>query len=72
MRMGTDMPPNTPPHWQVYFMVESADQAVAKTKAAGGSLVYGPIDVPVARTVVVFDPQGANVSWLQSRYPEPR
>jgi predicted enzyme related to lactoylglutathione lyase len=72
MRMGSDMPPDTPPHWQVYFMVESADQAVEKTKAAGGSLTYGPVDIPIARMAVVFDPQGANVSLLESRYPESR
>jgi predicted enzyme related to lactoylglutathione lyase len=45
---------------------------VEKTKAAGGSLIYGPIDIPIARMAVVFDPQGANVSLLESRYPEPR
>jgi len=50
----------------------NADQALEKTKAAGGSLVYGPIDTPIARMAVVFDPQGANVSLLESHYPEPR
>jgi uncharacterized protein len=72
MRIGSDMPPDAPPYWQVYFMVGSTDQAVDKTKAAGGSLVYGPIDIPIARMAVVIDPQGANVSLLESRYPEPR
>jgi predicted enzyme related to lactoylglutathione lyase len=50
----------------------TADQAVEKTKAAGGSLIYGPVDLPIARMAVAFDPQGANVSLLESRYPEPR
>jgi uncharacterized protein len=72
MRMGTDMPPDAPPHWQVYLMVESADGAVEKNKAAGGSLIYGPIDLPIARMAVIVDPQGANVALLESRYPEPR
>jgi predicted enzyme related to lactoylglutathione lyase len=45
---------------------------VEKTKAAGGSLIYGPVDLPIARMAVAFDPQGANVSLLESRYPEPR
>jgi uncharacterized protein len=72
MRMGTDMPPGAPPHWQVYFMLESTDQAVEKTKAAGGSLIYGPVDIPIATIAAVFDPQGANVSLLEGRYPEPR
>jgi uncharacterized protein len=72
MRMGTDMPPDAPPYWQVYLMVESVDEAVEKTKAAGGNLVFGPVDTPIARMAVVVDPQGANVSLLESRYPEPR
>jgi predicted enzyme related to lactoylglutathione lyase len=72
MRMGTDMPPDAPPHWQVYLMVESTDEAVEKHKAAGGRLIYGPVDIPIARMAAVVDPQGANVSLLESRYPEPR
>jgi uncharacterized protein len=72
MRMGTDMPVDAPPHWQVSLMVESADAAVEKNKAAGGSSLFGPIDIPIARMAVVLDPQGANVSLLESRYPEAR
>jgi uncharacterized protein len=71
MRMGTDMPPDVPPHWQVYLMVESADAAVEQIKAGGGTLIYGPVDIPIARMAAVIDPQGANVALLESRYPEP-
>jgi predicted enzyme related to lactoylglutathione lyase len=35
-------------------------------------LIYGPVDIPIARMAVVLDPQGANVALLESRYPEPR
>jgi uncharacterized protein len=72
MRIGTDMPPDAPPYWQVYLMVETVDEAVEKTKAVGGSLIFGPVDIPIARMATVFDPQGASVSLLESRYPEPR
>jgi predicted enzyme related to lactoylglutathione lyase len=72
MRMGTDMPPDAPPHWQEYLVVESTDEAVEKNQAAGGRLIYGPVDIPIARMAVVLDPQGANVALLESRYPEPR
>jgi uncharacterized protein len=72
MRIGTDMPPDAPPYWQVYLMVENADEAVEKTKSAGGKLIFGPMDIPIARMATVFDPQGASVSLLESRYPEPR
>jgi predicted enzyme related to lactoylglutathione lyase len=72
MRMGADMPPVVPPHWQVYFVVDNADAAVARNMTAGGSLIFGPVDIPIARMVTVVDPQGAYVSLLESRYPEPR
>ena len=72
MRIGSDMPADTPSHWQVYLTVESADQAIEETKDAGGHLAYGPVDLPVARMGVLFDPQGANVAVLEPRYPEPR
>jgi uncharacterized protein len=72
MRIGTDMPPEAPSYWQVYLMVDNVDEAVEKTKAAGGSLIFGPIDIPIARMATVFDPQGASVSLLEARYPEPR
>jgi len=70
--MGTEMPPDVPPHWQVYLMVESVDAAVEHNKAGGGRLIYGPIDIPIARMAAIVDPQGANVALLKSRYPEPR
>jgi predicted enzyme related to lactoylglutathione lyase len=72
MGMGEEMPPDVPPYWQVYFVVESTDAAVEKNKGAGGNLIFGPIDTPIARMAVLFDPQGANVALLESRYPEPR
>jgi predicted enzyme related to lactoylglutathione lyase len=72
MRMGTDMPSDAPPNWQVYFIVENMEAAVEKNKAAGGNLIFGPIDTPIARMAVVFDPQGVTVALLESRYPEPR
>jgi hypothetical protein len=52
------MPPDVPPHWQVSLMVESTDAAVGKNKA-GGCLIFGPVDIPIARMAVVFDPQRA-------------
>jgi predicted enzyme related to lactoylglutathione lyase len=72
MRMGTEMPPDAPPHWQVYLTVESMDAAVGKNEAGGGTLIFGPVDTPIARMAAVVDPQGANVALLESRYPEPR
>ena len=67
-----DLPAEMPAHWQAYFVVENVDDAVAMAQDRGGQLAYGPIDIPVARMAVLVDPQGAPVSILESRYPEPR
>ena len=48
-----------PPHWMPYFTVESADGSVATAKDGGGSLVFGPLDIPSGRFAVLHDPQGA-------------
>jgi hypothetical protein len=72
MGMGSDVPAETPPYWQVYFIVENADDAVEQAKGAGGSLLFGPIDVPVARIAVLGDAQGAAFGIMEERYPEPR
>ena len=52
-------PDEAPSSWLVYFTVPDADAAVATTKAAGGQLVNGPIDIPVGRLAILTDPQGA-------------
>ncbi len=72
MAIGNDMPPDTPPHWQVYFAVESADAAIERTRGADGKLLFGPIDIPVARMAVLMDPQGAAFAVLEPNYPEQR
>ncbi len=72
MQISEDLPAEMPPHWQVYFIVENADQAIEKAESAGAQLGFGPIDVPVGRMATLVDPQGAAVSIIESRYPEPR
>jgi predicted enzyme related to lactoylglutathione lyase len=72
MGITEDLPAEMPSHWQVYFVVENADEAIASAEQAGARLGFGPLDVPVARLATLVDPQGAVVSILESRYPEPR
>lgn len=48
-----------PPRWNVYFTVESADDAVRRIGELGGRVLGGPIDASVGRFVVAQDPQGA-------------
>ena len=54
-------PPNIPaPFWTYYFQVDGIEAAAARTKAAGGTIINGPMEVPGGSWVVqVLDPQGA-------------
>jgi predicted enzyme related to lactoylglutathione lyase len=47
-------------YWQILFAVDHCDAAVERAKAAGGSLVFGPNDIPNAgRAAIIGDPGGA-------------
>jgi uncharacterized protein len=72
MQMGSDMPLDAPPHWQVYFLVPDLDAAIETTTNAGGNLLFGPLEVPVAKLAVFTDPQGAAFALMEPDYPEPR
>jgi hypothetical protein len=54
------------PYWQVLFAVDQCDALVAKARKAGGSLVFGPNDVPNAgRAAIVSDPHDAVFVLMQ-------
>jgi predicted enzyme related to lactoylglutathione lyase len=61
---GADVPDEVPNHWLVYFTVPDADAAVATTKAAGGTVLNGPIDIGMGHVVVLQDPQGAGFAVM--------
>jgi predicted enzyme related to lactoylglutathione lyase len=57
--IGADWGPVSP-YWQILFAVEECDATVDRARAAGGSLVYGPNDIPNAgRAAILSDPAGA-------------
>jgi uncharacterized protein len=72
LAMGSDVPFDAPPYWQVYLAVEKLDDAIELTNRSGGRLIFGPQDIPVGSFASVFDPQGAAVSLLEPDYPDPR
>jgi uncharacterized protein len=54
------VPEGTPAHWVSNVQVDDADDTIEKTRAAGGDVVVGPMDIPeVGRYAVLKDPQGA-------------
>jgi predicted enzyme related to lactoylglutathione lyase len=58
-----------PPFWLLYFAVDDADGTAADAKAAGGSVLKEPADIPgTGRFAILADPQGAGFGVLQ---PQP-
>jgi uncharacterized protein len=56
-----------PPHWLGHVLVEDADETVEKVKAAGGTIYFGPSDIPeVGRFVIFADAQGAVLAAFQA------
>ncbi len=53
------VPDAVPAHWMVYFAVDDADAAVETVKSSGGSVSFGPVDIPAGRFAMVADPHGA-------------
>jgi len=51
--------PGEPARWTAYFAVDDADAAVARTTAAGGTVVREASDSPYGRFAMVADPFGA-------------
>lgn len=64
-----------PPHWTGTIGVDDVDAMVARVIEGGGSLKYGPDDVPhVGRFAVVADPDGAVFQlfhWLDEAAGDP-
>ncbi|HSS04305.1 MAG TPA: VOC family protein [Solirubrobacterales bacterium] len=53
------LPDEIPAHWLTYFAVDDADAAIETAKEKGGSVAFGPVDIPVGRFAVIRDPHGA-------------
>ena len=63
-----------PSHWNVYVSVASADEAAARARQLGGTVLATPFEVMDAgRMAVVQDPSGAAVClWQGRRHPGAR
>lgn len=53
------LPPESPPHWAVYFAVADTDASLATAVELGGTAVMDPVDTPYGRVAGVADPTGA-------------
>ena len=58
--------------WLNFMSVQDVDRAAEATRAAGGSIVMGPLALPnVGRGAVVIDPQGAPLGLLRTSFGDP-
>jgi predicted enzyme related to lactoylglutathione lyase len=56
---------DSPPVWTLFFYVEDLDATLVKVKAAGGTVLEAPFDIPDGpRICVVADPTGAMLALL--------
>ena len=53
-------------HWTVYFGVASADDAVARIRELGGTILMEPMDTPWGRLAAAADPTGATFNLSQT------
>jgi len=61
------LPPNTPPHWLLYFETSNCDASVEKAQRNGAKVFFGPVSMEgVGRFALLMDPQGAVFSLFQS------
>lgn len=59
-----------PPNWTGYIGVSNVDDYAEKVKAAGGSIMVAPQDIPnVGRFAIAQDPHGAFFALFSSDYP---
>jgi hypothetical protein len=54
-----------PNHWHTWFAVTDAAATASAVTVAGGTILAGPMDIPVGTAVTIRDPQGAVFSVLQ-------
>jgi len=58
-------PAEVPAHWSVCFAVADVDAVADKVRELGGTVTYGPMDMPIGRFAGIVDPQGASFSVMQ-------
>jgi predicted enzyme related to lactoylglutathione lyase len=65
---GMDMsflPDDVPPHWLVYFTVANTEDAAARVKELGGTILSGPQPTPMGPMAVIDDPVNAAFAIIQ-------
>ena len=65
--LGPQQDPDDPPRWTTYFAADDAAATCDLIRTAGGSVLFGPMEVgPMGTMVVASDPQGNPFGLWQS------
>jgi uncharacterized protein len=59
-----------PPHWMPYFGIDDIESGLARAGELGGTVLAGPIDIGIAKTGVIRDPQGAVFAVYDGRFDD--
>jgi predicted enzyme related to lactoylglutathione lyase len=60
------------PYWVSYIRTPDVDATAARAKEIGGSIMFGPEDIPeVGRFAIIADQAGAGFSAMTDKMPEP-
>jgi predicted enzyme related to lactoylglutathione lyase len=63
--MGSDVPPEVPSYWLVYFAVADCDATVSKAQELGGRVIVPCMDIREGRFALLTDPQGATFGIIR-------
>jgi uncharacterized protein len=67
------LPPGAAPHWLPYVYVDDADATIARVGRNGGTVQFGPEDIPgIGRFGVLQDPSGARLAVMKPAPMEKR
>jgi uncharacterized protein len=70
MRELTPQEQGVPPTWMAYFAVESSEDSLKKAQELGGGVMFGPLEVPSGKFVVLHDPQRAVFSIVDGEFDD--
>lgn len=66
MQMPPTVPAGMPPNWTGYVHTDNVDSTAKELTEAGGSVKFGPMDLPgVGRLAAVADPEGGVFNLMQ-------
>jgi predicted enzyme related to lactoylglutathione lyase len=60
--IATSAPSDVPAQWGVDFSVDDADATAQRARELGGTVIVAPFDLPIGKSAVLADPQGATFS----------